>query len=349
MKPPDPESRPQRPPAVLVADGLSAAMERTRLRAWVAGVSEFRGDFGLRVPTHSGGFHALLEGSLVIRTAESDEAVVLSPGDVAVLGPGDWHSLQDHAERTLRPIAEFVNEGMAQRHEGLRLGDRGPTTRIINGAFNFAEHAPNAVRLGLPPVIVLRHDEAASRSAVWPAVIPLLQTLVADLSPGTHAMMNHLASVLFVEAVRTFLDGDNVRAGSLAAAMLDGHIGPALSLIHTSPQREWTSQQLADEAGLSRTVFHERFMSMIGLAPHQYLTAYRMRIAADLCRHTEHDLAEIGRRTGYASQGALCNALKRFHGVPPGEYRRISRRSATGEGRVEVQIHEPKPAGVKRR
>jgi AraC-like DNA-binding protein len=348
MRPSDPESRPPRPPAVLVADGLSAAMERMRLRAWVAGVSEFRGPFGLRVPTYGGGFHALLEGNLVILTGESAEPVLLQPGDVAVLGPGDWHSLQDRADRPLRPIAEFVNEGMAQRHEGLRLGDRGPTTRIINGAFNFAEHAPNAARLGLPPVIVLRHGEAVSRSAVWPAVIPLLQSLVADLSPGTHAMMNHLASVLFVEAVRTFLGGDDVRAGSLAAAILDDHIGPALSLIHTSPQREWTSQQLADEAGLSRTVFHERFMSMIGLAPHQYLTAYRMRIAADLCRHTEHDLTEIGRRTGYASQGALCNAFKRFHGVPPGEYRRASRRCGVAEGRVEVQIHEAKPANADR-
>ena len=59
-----------------------------------------------------------------------------------------------------------------------------------------------------------------------------------------------------------------------------------------APERAWTLEELAQEAGLSRAAF-ARIFSAVGEPPHSYLTRWRMGIAAQLLEETE---LEDGRR-----------------------------------------------------
>jgi AraC-like DNA-binding protein len=43
--------------------------------------------------------------------------------------------------------------------------------------------------------------------------------------------------------------------------------GRALALIHAEPNAPWTTQELAQRAGISRSVLHDRFLQFTGRAP----------------------------------------------------------------------------------
>jgi AraC-like DNA-binding protein len=95
-----------------------------------------------------------------------------------------------------------------------------------------------------------------------------------------------------------------------------------LARIHESPEHAWTLSELAKEATLSRAAFARNFCALVGEPPHQYLTRWRMGIAAQLLEETRLRLSEIASRVGYGSEFSFSRAFKLARGVSPIQYRR---------------------------
>jgi transcriptional regulator GlxA family with amidase domain len=102
----------------------------------------------------------------------------------------------------------------------------------------------------------------------------------------------------------------------------DPHVGRALTALHASPGDAWTVDGLARAVGLARSSLAERFAALIGEPPMQYLTRWRMQVAAGLLATTHDGVAAIGARVGYASEAAFNRAFKKSVGVPPATWRR---------------------------
>ena len=98
-------------------------------------------------------------------------------------------------------------------------------------------------------------------------------------------------------------------------------VSRALQFVHGDPSRRWTVEDLAREAGCSRTVLAERFNAAMGQAPIEYVTSWRMQIAADRIRNTSESLAAIAADVGYESEAAFNRAFKRVTGITPGRWR----------------------------
>ena len=107
--------------------------------------------------------------------------------------------------------------------------------------------------------------------------------------------------------------------------MRDPAVGRALALLHERPAEPWTLEQLGEEAGVSRSSLHERFAHFIGTPPMQYLTQWRMQLAAARLRDTDAKVVEIALEVGYESEAAFSRAFKRVVGVSPGAWRRKRR------------------------
>ena len=71
---------------------------------------------------------------------------------------------------------------------------------------------------------------------------------------------------------------------------------------------------------MSRTVFSEQFRLRVGQAPMQYLTAYRMTIAAEKLKNSRLSVAEIAEISGYDSEKAFARAFRRQAGMTPAAY-----------------------------
>ena len=96
----------------------------------------------------------------------------------------------------------------------------------------------------------------------------------------------------------------------------------ALALLHAEPARDWTVERLGRETGLSRSALAERFVLMIGEPPMQYLTRWRLALAARALKEERSAVSRIAERVGYESEAAFNRAFKREFGMPPAAWRR---------------------------
>ena len=143
--------------------------------------------------------------------------------------------------------------------------------------------------------------------------------------PGGEAVLERMSEMLFVEALRRYIDSLPPEETGWLAGTRDPAVGRALSLLHQKPGAPWTLERLGEEAGLSRSSLHERFVHFIGQPPMQYLTQWRMQLASGMLRDTNAKVVEIALEVGYESEAAFSRAFKRAVGVAPGAWRRGGR------------------------
>lgn len=101
----------------------------------------------------------------------------------------------------------------------------------------------------------------------------------------------------------------------------------ALGVMHRRAAAPWTVASLAEEVGLSRSVFAARFTQLVGEPPLGYLVRLRMHEAATLLRDGA-TLAQASRQTGYGSEASFSHAFRQWAGVAPGAYRKQLRESS---------------------
>jgi AraC-like DNA-binding protein len=75
--------------------------------------------------------------------------------------------------------------------------------------------------------------------------------------------------------------------------------------------------------GLSRSALAERFTQLVGQPPMQYLTNWRMQLAANHLLSGMESVAAISNRVGYESEAAFSRAFKKVVGTPPGQWRKV--------------------------
>jgi AraC-like DNA-binding protein len=99
-------------------------------------------------------------------------------------------------------------------------------------------------------------------------------------------------------------------------------VGAALAHLHRRPCHAWTLDELASEAGTSRSVLAERFARFLGEPPLTYLARWRLQLAARKLQTTRGAILQVASDVGYESETAFNRAFKREFGLPPAQYRR---------------------------
>jgi AraC-like DNA-binding protein len=126
---------------------------------------------------------------------------------------------------------------------------------------------------------------------------------------------------MFVEVIRRHMDQlDDNNTGWLAG-LRNPLVARALTLLHGLPAHAWTLDDLAAEVGASRSVLAERFAHLTGYSPIQYLTQWRMQVAAKQLTETNAKVAAVANAVGYDSEAAFSRAFKKVTGRSPTEWR----------------------------
>jgi AraC-like DNA-binding protein len=79
-------------------------------------------------------------------------------------------------------------------------------------------------------------------------------------------------------------------------------------------------EELAREAGLSRSAFSERFSQKVGVPPMQYLVDWRIALAKAMLQRDSAPLEAAA--IGYQSASAFSTAFRREVGSPPSHFAR---------------------------
>ena len=111
--------------------------------------------------------------------------------------------------------------------------------------------------------------------------------------------------------------------------------------MHQRPGEAWTLERLCDQAALSRSTLHDRFVHFVGQPPMQYLTKWRMQLAAGWLRDTDAKVIDVAFDAGYENETAFARAFRREVGESPGAWRRAHR---TGPSRALTQAAPSLPS-----
>ena len=169
----------------------------------------------------------------------------------------------------------------------------------------------------MPPIVRLR-DDSDKEGLRW--ALERLRKELSDRQPGGVLVARHLAHLMLVHALRIYLaDGADRTVGWLFA-LADPKLAVAIGAIHAQPGARWTLPCLAQAAGMSRTSFAERFKSVTGTSPIEYLTRWRMLVACDRLAHGKLPVPVIATSVGYDSASAFSIAFKRTMGCSPREH-----------------------------
>jgi len=234
------------------------------------------------------------DGTVLLNLEANSRSIALAEGDGFLLSPGTAHHLRSGA---------------------------GKPATILGGRFTFDEIAEKSLADLLPPLIHIRADD--ERSAALRTTLELLVSETAAPALGSQVMIQWLAGILFMHAIRA-----QMAAGGIPA-LADPQIGAVLKAMHERVEHPWTVRALATQAGMSRSAFALRFKELIGQAPLEYLTQRRMHKAGRLLREDGRKLFEVATAVGYDSGGAFHKAFKRVLGMTPGEYRRARTRGVS--------------------
>jgi AraC-like DNA-binding protein len=142
-----------------------------------------------------------------------------------------------------------------------------------------------------------------------------------DRRAGGECVRLRLGELMFVEVVRRHLATLPPEQRGWLAGLRDPMVGRALALLHERPAHPWTLEELARDSGASRSVLAERFTHFVEDSPMQYLTRWRMQIAARLLAESTSKVSAVALDVGYDSEAAFSRAFKKAAGVPPATWR----------------------------
>jgi len=204
----------------------------------------------------------------------------------------------------------------------MRLSETGdgPFTTVLCATVKFEASGADLVMKALPSVIVVRSEDQ-NTSAELHALARLMLVEYEAAAAGRQGVLDRLAEVMFVLVLRHHMQRAPELKG-LLAALKDERIARALAALHRAPGEDWRVDTLAREAGMSRTVFAERFAGFLRQTPMQYLATWRMHLADEMLRVQRSSVAQVAERLGYQTETAFRRAFKRVRGVGPGDVRR---------------------------
>jgi len=281
---------------------------------------------------HTIEYHAILRGSCWISLlGDGDfEPVKLVEGDIAVMPRGDAHVVASEpglrAEPDLRIFRRPEDENALPF--ALRTGGEGPSdAHVICGFFTCDTRPFNPLLDSLPPFLRVGRDASQGRDGLLDQFIRLAAAETGNKRPGSQSILNRLSELMFVEVIRlhmTKLGSDNT---GWLAGLRDPLVGRALTLLHAQPARAWTLEELAAESGASRSALADRFAQLVGYPPIQYLTQWRMQLAAKRLAEPGVRVGAVAYEVGYESEAAFSRAFKKLVGQSPGQWQATALRA----------------------
>lgn len=260
------------------------------------------------------GFSAVTEGRCRL-LVDGEPPVELVEGDFVLMPSIPGFTMSGFAPATpklMNPLMEAAPAGEVRHGDP----DAPADVRMLGGYFRFDSPDADLLVMLLPSLV---HVRGAPRLAT---LVRLLADEAGTDRAGQELVMFRLVEILLVEALRSLPEEQS--APGLLRGLADRRVAAAIRGMHGNPARPWTIAGLAEEVGMSRSAFFERFTRTVGLSPMEYLTAWRMAVAKRLLRRRDVSLDAVAEQVGYGSASTFSTAFSRRMGEAPGRYARAA-------------------------
>ena len=274
-------------------DRLSSLLEQFQVSAKLFHAGALCGVTSFDAQPGRGFFHVLRRGSMVVTHHQGTDAM-------------------KHLE-VCEPTLLFYPQPLAHHfHNAPKEG-----SDFTCASVHFEGGGNHPLVRALPPVIVLPLAQVPSLAGA----LDLLFQEADQVRCGHRLMVDRLFEVVLLQLLRWLLDHGELSGVSmgLVAGLADPPLARALTAMHDSPQMPWSLETLAELAAMSRSAFATRFKRVVGVAPAEYLTDWRMALAKKQLSQG-HAVKRIAPDLGYANASALSRVFTQRVGVSPREW-----------------------------
>jgi AraC-like DNA-binding protein len=252
-------------------------------------------------------FHLLTDGSCKARLVDGSEEFEVAAGDLLLFPHDHCHLLGTDLTLSPAPVGSDAIEGLIE----MRWGGDGEATRFICGYLACDRRACRALLGPLPAMLRISLGDISKSGWLADLLHLGVQESLAK-RPGSQSLLAKLSELAFIEALRRYAQSKPPDLKGWLAGLQDPHVGRALALLHGHPKRAWTVDELAREVALSRSALAERFTEMIGAPPMQYLTQWRLTLAAQALRAGSDGIARIAESWKRQTAAAMpCKPIRR--------------------------------------
>jgi len=217
------------------------------------------------------------------------QSVLLGPGRISVMPPGEIHDGRGHQHsayrmRTFRISPELLADSVSQLAgkpvEPFFAGAMVEDARVAGQLVQLFEGIQNSDGLDAMPV-----------EQAW---LNLFEPLLQQLKVVTPQEISGGLSLSHLQRVRDYC--------------------------HENLAQKISLETLAELCGLSRYQLLRRFERSMGLTPHNWLTQLRLEKACLLLRQPGHTLADVAATVGFYDQSHFVRSFRKWYGVAPSNY-----------------------------
>ncbi len=268
-------------------------------------------------------YHYVVDGEMQVALSGQQPQRICS-GEVVLFPRNDFHLIGSDVGLSPVAAADVVLGDGNRIVRMVRHGGDGVAVYMVCGYLGCDSDLIVPIVSTLPPSLILKVDDTPAADWIR-STFRFAAHEVADGQTGSTAVLSKLSELLFVEAVQHYVRSIPDGQTGWLAGLRDPGVSRALALMHANMARAWSVEELAREAGLSRSGLADRFTRVIGVAPMHYLADWRLQVAGQKLKDSSDPLIRIAEQVGYESEAAFSRAFKKKFGAAPATWRRAER------------------------
>ena len=300
-------------------DALSSIFDIIKLKSAVYFKSDFSSPWGMDISKGPyAQFHMIVKGKCILNL-KNKKAIELYAGDIVIFPFGEAHWLADN-QNSKKVGGLKVVESIRNNNPIFKGNDH--ATTMICGHFEFDRNIEHSFIRSLPQYIHISDMDRKEFSWLESISNLIMRESGSDRLGNTIAV-NRLAEVLFIHSIRAYILQNNDNIG-LFTALKNPKLSNVLKLIHSKPEYNWNLDNLAHEAGMSRTLFANKFRETVGETPLLYIRNWRIIKAKQFLKEGSDSISEVAEKVGYSSEAAFNRVFKKKVHKTPAVYRRTA-------------------------
>ncbi len=246
-------------------------------------------------------FHIVTLGNCIMHIPNT-KTIVLKQGDLVIFP----RELTHH----ILPLEKLTGK---QQHLSFSEAQSISGTGLLCGEVLFNHKCSNLLLDQFPTFFII---ENTTNNNWLRAILDMIIFENTNSQSASKSIINRLSELLFTYAIRQQLN-DNPDESGMLKIYNDSRLSKAVQCIHKNPEQNWTLENLAKEAGLSRTLFAENFKLVSGWTPGKYIVWWRMQIAWSLLTRGE-PVSLVAEKVGYQSESSFSRAFKKTFSTTAG-------------------------------
>lgn len=284
------------------------------------------------------GLHVVTRGRAYIHAPSLKEPIAVEAGSVVLMARGCTHVLSTSASYDPAQVRAITSDLAAAPSA---YNPSPSSSALISGAYQFWHEPVHALFREIPDWFVL-DNQSLPKFHPLVLTIGLLDEELNKPSMGGQTIIYGLLDVIFTYLLREMVDQlGHARAG-WSQGVADLHIRKAVTAMHEDPSHGWSLEELAKQAGLSRTLLADRFRRTMGDTPLSYLRALRVQKAMTLLSETDPTLEHVARAVGFSDAFSFSKVFKKLVGQAPSDFRREAKLDLASSWRLSAGKSELK-------